>query len=100
MRIPAKSLIRPPDFLAIAKSFEPRARPASRMAQTRLNHVNAGFAPPLDSGTYHELRFRYVPFREGEAEMFRAAVEEAAALASISLFVGMIVVWAEVLSSL
>jgi hypothetical protein len=32
--------------------------------------------------------------------MFRAAVEEAAALASISLFVGMIVVWAEVLSSL
>jgi hypothetical protein len=31
--------------------------------------------------------------------MFRAVVEEAAALASISLFVGMIVVWAEVLCS-
>ena len=31
--------------------------------------------------------------------MVRAVVEEAAALASISLFVGMIVVWAEVLRS-
>ena len=28
--------------------------------------------------------------------MFRAVVEEAAALASITLFVGMIVVWAQV----
>jgi len=31
--------------------------------------------------------------------MIRAVVEEAAALASIALFIGMIVVWAEVLSS-
>jgi hypothetical protein len=31
--------------------------------------------------------------------MFRAVIEEAAAFASITLFVGMIVVWAEVLSS-
>jgi hypothetical protein len=30
--------------------------------------------------------------------MFRAVVEEAAALASITLFVGMIVVWAQVLA--
>jgi hypothetical protein len=30
--------------------------------------------------------------------MFRAVVEEAAALASITLFLGMIVVWAEVLA--
>jgi hypothetical protein len=34
-----------------------------------------------------------------EGNMFRAVVEEAAALASITLFVGMIVVWAQVLSS-
>jgi hypothetical protein len=34
-----------------------------------------------------------------EANMFRAVVEEAAALASITLFVGMIVVWAQVLTS-
>jgi hypothetical protein len=38
-------------------------------------------------------------FTEGEGNMFRAVVEEAAALASITLFVGMIVVWAQVLSS-
>jgi len=31
--------------------------------------------------------------------MLRAVVEEAAALASIALFIGMIAIWAEVLSS-
>jgi hypothetical protein len=36
----------------------------------------------------------------GRANMIRAVVEEAAALASITLFVGMIVVWAQVLSVL
>jgi hypothetical protein len=39
-------------------------------------------------------------FEREEGHMFRAVVQEAAALASITLFVGMIVVWAEVLSSL
>ena len=45
----------------------------------------------------------YVPFmskHKGGIIMIRAVVEEAAALASITLFVGMIVVWAEVLSVL
>ena len=32
--------------------------------------------------------------------MFRAVVEEAAALASITLFIGMVVVWAQVLTAL
>ena len=32
--------------------------------------------------------------------MFRAVVEEAAALASVSLFIGMIAIWAQVLSTL
>jgi hypothetical protein len=32
--------------------------------------------------------------------MIRAVVEEAAALASVALFVGMIVVWAQVLATL
>jgi len=32
--------------------------------------------------------------------MFRAVVEEAAALASISLFLGMLAVWAQVISTL
>jgi hypothetical protein len=31
--------------------------------------------------------------------MFRAVVEEAAALASISLFIGMVAVWAQVFST-
>ncbi len=38
-------------------------------------------------------------FNPGEAVMFRAVVEEAAALASISLFIGMIAVWVQVLST-
>ena len=39
-------------------------------------------------------------FASGEDIMIRAVVEEAAALTSITLFVGMIVVWAQVLSVL
>jgi hypothetical protein len=35
-----------------------------------------------------------------EAHMFRSVVEEAAALASITLFLGMIAVWAQVLGML
>jgi hypothetical protein len=35
-----------------------------------------------------------------EGPMFRAIMEEAAALASITLFLGMIAVWAQVLSRL
>jgi hypothetical protein len=32
--------------------------------------------------------------------MFRAVIEEAAALASLSLFIGMVVIWAQVLAAL
>jgi hypothetical protein len=39
-------------------------------------------------------------FRSREDVMFRAVVEEAAALASISLFLGMIAIWAQVLAAL
>lgn len=38
------------------------------------------------------------PF-EREGNMIRAVVEEAAALVSIALFIGMIAIWAEALSS-
>jgi hypothetical protein len=34
----------------------------------------------------------------GEIAMFRAVVEEAAALASLSLFIGMVAIWAQVLA--
>jgi hypothetical protein len=44
------------------------------------------------------MNYVLCPFRE--EIMFRAVVEEAAALASISLFLGMIAVWAQVLSAL
>ena len=36
----------------------------------------------------------------GETEMFRAMVEEAAALASLALFLGMIAIWAQVIATL
>jgi biotin transporter BioY len=49
-----------------------------------------------------ERTMNYVPFmfNKGGCIMIRAVVEEAAALASITLFVGMIVVWAQVLAVL
>ena len=36
----------------------------------------------------------------GDKKMFRAIIEEAAALASITLFLGMIAIWAQVLATL
>ena len=39
-------------------------------------------------------------FRSQEKPMFRAVVEEAAALTSIALFLGMIAIWAQVLATL
>ena len=43
----------------------------------------------------------YVPFTFAlEGSMFRAVIEEAAAFVSLTLFIGMIAVWAEVLTVL
>ena len=50
----------------------------------------------VDSRTNNEQCSLYV-LEEGN--MIRAVVEEAAALVSIALFIGMIAIWAEVLSS-
>jgi hypothetical protein len=36
----------------------------------------------------------------GEDAMFRAVIEEAAALASLTLFLGMIAIWAQVIATL
>jgi hypothetical protein len=49
-------------------------------------------------GTDHELCSLYV-LQESDA-MFRAVIEEAAALTSIALFLGMIAIWAQVLGTL
>jgi len=42
----------------------------------------------------------YVPSSFWEETMFRAVVEEAAALASLALFLGMIAIWAQVIATL
>ena len=47
-----------------------------------------------------EQKVNYVLFSFKEDVMFRAVVEEAAALTSIALFVGMIAVWAQVFAAL
>jgi hypothetical protein len=36
----------------------------------------------------------------GEKTMVRSLIEEAAALASLTLFIGMVVIWAQVISTL
>ena len=52
------------------------------------------FALDIEQTVNYVLR----PFREDT--MFRAVVEEAAALTSIALFLGMIAIWAQVISAL
>ena len=49
-----------------------------------------------------EHSVNYVPslFRCGGLHMFRAVVEEAAALASLALFIGMIAIWVQVIAVL
>jgi hypothetical protein len=47
-----------------------------------------------------EQTMNYVLLSFREVLMFRAVVEEAAALASITLFVGMIAIWAQVIAAL
>ena len=43
----------------------------------------------------------YVPFLFwGEKAMFKTVIQEAAALASLSLFIGMIAIWTQVLGNL
>jgi hypothetical protein len=44
----------------------------------------------------------YVPhlFLLGSLVMFRALIEEAAALASLALFLGMIAIWAQIIATL
>jgi hypothetical protein len=39
------------------------------------------------------------PIRSGEGVMVKAVIQEAAALASLTLFVGMIAIWTQVLGN-
>ena len=52
--------------------------------------------PALDKRTKEELCSLFVQ----EDNMFRAVVEEAAALTSIALFLGMIAIWAQVIAAM
>jgi hypothetical protein len=51
----------------------------------------------VESRTNHELCSLSVL---GERVMFKAVIQEAAALASLTLFIGMIAIWSQVLGSL
>lgn len=42
----------------------------------------------------------YVPFMFMEGPMLKTVIQEAAALTSLALFVGMIAIWSQVLGSL
>lgn len=61
-----------------------------------LSAVTPAVSRPLTK----EHTMNYVPYSfVGRMCMFRAVVEEAAALTSITLFLGMIAVWAQVLGT-
>jgi hypothetical protein len=64
--------------------------------------LGAFFKPTHDLPLAREQKANYVPsmFLKQEAVMLRVFVEEAAALASIGLFVGMIAIWAQVIPNL
>jgi hypothetical protein len=49
-----------------------------------------------------EQKVNYVlpSFFFGETHMIRSLIEEAAALASLALFIGMVVIWAQVIATL
>jgi len=68
---------------------------ASLMTEVRVRHAGSFLAShfhmALDSPEQNRNNVR-LSFHPGEVAMFRAVVEEAAALASISLFIGMIAV--------
>jgi hypothetical protein len=60
-------------------------------------------APPstlVERGLTREQTMNYVLPSFREDTMFRAVVEEAAALTSIALFLGMIAVWAQVIAAM
>jgi hypothetical protein len=78
----------------------PRGFSHASTARTRFETNAAGIEkigrPPLTPE--HNMNYvLYTFYMEGN--VIRAVVEEAAALVSIALFIGMIAIWAEVVSS-
>jgi phosphate/sulfate permease len=48
----------------------------------------------------HIMNYVLLLFRGREFQMFRSVVEEAAAIASLALFLGMIAIWARIIATL
>jgi hypothetical protein len=64
---------------------------------------SSGLEPNLSNlALTSERIMNYVPllFSYREGDMFRALIEEAAALASLALFLGMIAIWAQIVATL
>lgn len=67
------------------------------MARRGINHWQQ--QPPVGNLTpEHSMNYVLLPFMEGA--MVKAVIQEAAALASLALFVGMIAIWSQVLGNL
>ena len=79
----------------IGSCIVPPGHPRAR----HLKGFAGGWLKPLDSGTEHELCSWLVLLRRSWV-MVRAVVEEAATLASLALFLGMIAIWAQVIATL
>ena len=73
------------------------SRPDKLQEINGLKEIKKTRISPVDKGTKRELCSSSV---HGEDIMFRAVVQEAAALASLALFIGMIAIWAQVLTTL
>ena len=79
---------------------ETRRRAVSQSELTTGVILQTGPFPPLDSWNKKGTMFLICSHIVGSRTMLRMFVEEAAALASITLFVAMIAVWAQVIPQL
>jgi hypothetical protein len=85
----------------LALATRPRRWPATPVASNWRSSL--GFLPAISPRKIHltkEHIMNYVPLSFREDAMFRAVVEEAAALTSISLFLGMVAIWSQVIAGL
>ena len=89
-----------PQSLKHWNSPPPARGEGTRRARRIAHGIPSGSFSPFKKCLTKEQTMNYVLPSFREEIMFRAVVEEAAALASISLFLGMIAIWAQVLTTL
>ena len=92
-------------FRAFGSSATPSVDTAAGdKRQTKLLLISKQVAQEVQTGcdfhlTWEQIaNYVLIPFMEGT--MFKAVIQEAAALTSLALFVGMIAIWSQVLGSL